>query len=71
MKMEESVTYQAIVDTGMLKSARQALLKLGEIRLGRPNRKVVSRVERIADHDRLQMLLQRMMTADSWEELMA
>lgn len=78
MNMEESVTYQAIVQKGLQKGrqegrqeqARKILLLLGEEKFGAPDASIVSAVEGVADLERLQELNRQVLHAASWAELL-
>ena len=73
--MKESVTYQAIVEEGVIKGraegARHMLLVLGEDRFGKPKAKTRAAIEAIEDVERLERLARGLLTANSWEELLA
>lgn len=68
--MQESDTYQAILDEGAEKAFRQTLLRLGKIRFGPPGEAVTAKVQTITDLDRLEALLDRVLTASNWQELL-
>lgn len=72
---EHSVTYQAIIERGVeqgrIKEARAAVLVVGRKRLGEPNPSVRAGLDAIADPASLEMLLDRAVTASSWDELLA
>lgn len=71
--MEESVTYQAIVRKGLaqgaVREARRLLLRLGKIKLGQPDAGTRQALKRITDVTFLEELHERLLVADSWEEL--
>jgi hypothetical protein len=70
--MEESSTYQLILRRGQRDAARRIVLRLGQVRFGLSADKVVTRtIESITDLDRLCSLAARVLTATSWEELLA
>jgi predicted transposase YdaD len=74
--MKESVTYQAIVEEGVVKGelrgARRVLLRLGERLFGKPaGASVRSRIESINSLDVLDHLSDRVLQVHSWEELLA
>ena len=77
--MKESVTYQAILEEGEAKGrsegalaeARRMLLLQGEIRFGSPDARARSVLEGITDVERLEALGRRLLTAASWDELLA
>ena len=85
-QMRESSTYQAILEEGMaaglakgkaegltegqVKEARSVLLRLGSKRFGAPNARVQAIVESIGSMARLDELIDRILEAESWEELL-
>jgi len=85
-QMKESVTYQIILEEGMerglekgrtegraegrTEGERAALLRLGTRRLGPPDPATLSRLQDITDAARLDALLDRVLTAGSWDELL-
>jgi hypothetical protein len=80
--MKESVTYQAIIEEGVEKGkalgkvegAREELRKvlrlLGEDRFGAPDTRAAAVLERIDDLRQLEALVKRVLTAQSWQELL-
>ena len=77
--MEESVTYQAIMEEGVVKGrlegrleeARHILFRLGEQRFGAPaGASVRSRIESINSLEVLEGLSDRMLQVRNWEELL-
>ncbi|HEV2472574.1 MAG TPA: DUF4351 domain-containing protein, partial [Chthonomonadales bacterium] len=84
--MRESSTYQAILaegeqkgrvegrmegaQEGRLSEAREMVLRIGTKRYGGPNNQVVSRIEAIASVERLNSLADRLLDAESWDELL-
>jgi hypothetical protein len=68
--MEESDTYMAIIDTGREREARRIILRQGEKRFGPPSEEVRTRVQAIADIERLEQLLDAILTATSWSDLL-
>jgi predicted transposase YdaD len=85
--MKESVTYQAILEEGEergiakgeakgeakgnLNEARKLLLRLGTRRFGAPSANVKTAIEAIADLERLELLIERVLDIGGWEELLA
>jgi predicted transposase YdaD len=75
--MKESTTYQAIleeghakgVEEGSLEEARELLLRLGRKRFGAPDRRVSSAIQRL-DVKKLEQLVDRLLDASSWTELL-
>ena len=68
--MKESVTYQAIVEEGMLEESRQVLLELGAQRFGEPSQDIQRAIGRIADLDHLRRLRRHLPQAGTWQELL-
>ena len=77
--MEESVTYQAIVEKGvaigekraLANEARDILLKVGAQRFGKnPPPTVLSKLKKIDDKRRLEDLVLRALVAKNWNELL-
>jgi predicted transposase YdaD len=83
MDLEESVTYQAAVARGVTKGrelgrvegrveeARKALLLVGRRRFGEPDSAALARLEQINDADRLEALIDRLLIAADWHNLLA
>jgi len=77
--MRESVTYQAIVEEGIEKGIEKGRLdevqkmikKLGRKTLGAPSRKMAATIAAIDDLHRLETMLERLIDAKSWKELLA
>ncbi len=70
IEMEESVTYQGIIEKGEAKEARKMLLLLGESHFGRAPAEVRTALEGIHDLDRLEQLVLRVDKVGSWQELL-
>ncbi len=76
--MEESVTYQAILQEGMAKGEakgvqegkRKTLLLQGSKLFGVPSSDVTATIEAIESTEKLDQLLLRLLDAASWEELL-
>ena len=72
--MEESVTYQEIVEEGLLKGelreARKNLLLVGRRRFGDPPKAAVTTVEAMDDLGKLEQLIDRAFDVASWGELL-
>jgi hypothetical protein len=71
MEMEESSTYQYILEKGALKEARQILLRLGTKKFGLPDAAIKAKLESLSDHKQLDDQVMRVMDVSSWEELLA
>jgi predicted transposase YdaD len=68
--MEESTTYQWVLEQGALREARKNLLLLGRQQFHRTPKTVKTALENITDLARLEELLVRLRKAASWEELL-
>ena len=72
--MKESSTYQAIIEEGeelgARRQARKMLLRLGTLQFGAPTTKVKRALERIADVEQLEVLGERLLGVESWQELL-
>lgn len=68
--MEESTTYQYIIEQGELKGLRAAVLDLGRGKFGPPARRARAAILEIEDLTRLRHLLMRVLSANSWDELL-
>ncbi len=71
MAMEESTTYQAILEEGALREAREALLCLGQKRFQTIPAAVKRSIAAITDLERLRELRLRVLDVASWQELLA
>jgi hypothetical protein len=69
--IEESSVYQGIFAKGRAEEAREILLSLGQKNLGQPDQDVRVRVAAISDPDRLNLLIDRIFDATTWDELLA
>lgn len=74
-QMKESVTYQKIVEEGRVEGrveeARALLLRLGRKRFGPPSPAAEAALAGITAIERLEALSERLLDAESWEELLA
>ncbi|HEX6985712.1 MAG TPA: hypothetical protein VF170_10055, partial [Planctomycetaceae bacterium] len=76
--MEESVTYQEILNKGerkgeargILEGARRVLLTFGSKRFGPPAPETRDEIEAIHDFDRLERLTERVPEVSGWDELL-
>lgn len=70
--MEESVTYQAIVEEGCRKEARKILLLIGTVEFkGPPDTEQLNELNAIADVRRLEDMAVQILHVRSWSELLA
>jgi hypothetical protein len=68
--MEQSTTYQAIVRRGRVEEARYLLLLQGATKFGVPDAAARAALESISDLKQLEELGVRLMSAESWQELL-
>jgi hypothetical protein len=68
--MEESDTYLMILDQGQEKFAREAIMVVGEERLGPPEEAVRVQLAHVTDLQRLKRILRRTAKAASWQEIL-
>ena len=69
--MHESSAYELILEEGAIKAAHRLLLRQGKQRLGPPGEDTVSALKTIKDPDRLDRLVDAVLSASSWQELLA
>jgi hypothetical protein len=69
--MHESSAYQAILDEGQLKRARHDLLHLGRIRFGQPDAATEAVLADLNDLERLDRMIEAVLTAEGWPQLLA
>ncbi len=69
--MEESVTYQAIVEKGQIEERQEVLLQFGSGKFGAPEHMVSMAIQGIRDLSRLRQLSDRVHDVSSWTELLA
>jgi hypothetical protein len=70
MAMEESTTYQWVLEQGALREARKNLLLVGHARFRGTPPGVRKTIEAIADLAHLEDLLVRSQNAATWQELL-
>lgn len=68
--MEESVTYQAILEKGELRYARRNLMRQGRERFGSLPAAAKATIEAIDEVDKLDKLSLRLLHVDSWQDLL-
>ena len=59
------------LESGRAQEARRLIMLFGAARLGQPNEAVHARLDTLTDADSLDRLAERLLTAASWQELMA
>lgn len=67
--MEESDTYLMILEEGAARGIRELILMQGEDRLGPPAESMRTRLNEIADLDRLKRIARQVPKAASWQEI--
>jgi hypothetical protein len=68
--MRESVTYQMIIDEGRVEQAHRFLLRLGRKRFGEPDQATRQALEAITNLKKLDRLADRVLEAESWQDLL-
>jgi hypothetical protein len=68
--LEESSTYQMLLDRGRIDEARKLVLRQGQTRFGPPGEEPRKAIEAINDLDRLERLSDRLLEVSSWSELL-
>ncbi len=69
--VEESTTYQYILEQGELKAVRRLVLRHGARKLGTPGKKVKAAIQGLEDLPRLERILDAVPAADTWDEVLA
>jgi hypothetical protein len=69
--MQESTAYDEIMEEGEIKRSHRLLLLQGRERLSAPDAEVEGELTAIRDLDRLDRLIDAVLTANSWQELLA
>jgi hypothetical protein len=68
--MQESGTYQLILEEGAVKHMRDFILRQAEDRLGAPSDKQKNKLSAIEDLDRLDRIALKVLTANDWDALL-
>src|SRR3954454_10107308 len=68
--MKESTACQAILEEGRIEADRKTLLRQGARRFGATDAATRARVEALSDEARLEVLLDRVLDASSWDDLL-
>jgi hypothetical protein len=69
--MEDSTTYQYILEQGAIRAANWFLLEFGKAKLGAPTEKVEASIKQLEDLPRLERMVDRAFkTATSWDEIL-
>jgi predicted transposase YdaD len=67
--MQESTTYQAILEEGRVDHARKMVLRLGTRQFGPPQESVKAQLAAIANVQRLDEMVDKVPSVSSWEKL--
>lgn len=68
--VEESTTYQYIVEQGEIKGTRRMLLKQGTAKFGAPTRKVKAAIQDLEDLPHIERMMIHLLSATSWNEVL-
>lgn len=70
--VEESTTYQYIIEKGEMKALRKLLLRQGAAKLGAPNKKVKAAIQEldVDDLPRLERMCDCLDTAANWNDVL-
>jgi hypothetical protein len=69
--VEDSTTYQYIIEQGEIKAARRILLRAGATKLGTPTKKVKAARQALEDLPRLERMVDRLLDAPStWSDVL-
>lgn len=68
--MQESGTYQLILEEGAVKFAHRMILKQGQAKFGEPSEKQKNKLNKIEDIKRLDRIAMKVLTAKSWDALL-
>jgi hypothetical protein len=71
MLLEESSTYQHVLEKGETKGQRRTLLRQGTKKFGPPSAAIADTLNAITDVQRLERLAERILDVRSWDELLA
>jgi hypothetical protein len=69
--MQESTAYDEIMEEGEIKRSHRVILRQGRNRFGPPDPAIEGELTAIRDLDRLDRLIDAVLTANSWQELLA
>jgi hypothetical protein len=70
LAMEESGTYQLILETGAIRHMRELILRLGRKQIDEPTDKQKNKLNAIEDLERLDRIALKVLTAKSWDALL-
>jgi hypothetical protein len=69
-EMEESSTYQWVMEKGGKKALRETLIDLGTLRFGRPGATTAAVLNSVDDMERLTRMRHRLLDAADWDDLL-
>jgi hypothetical protein len=69
-EMEESSTYQWVMEKGGVRALRKTLLDLGTRRFKAPTAAALARLNTIDDLERLDRMTHRLLDAADWDDLL-
>lgn len=69
--MHDSSAFELILEEGAIKEAQRILLRQGQKRLGPASEEVAASLKKVKDLDRLDRLADAILSATSWQELLA
>jgi hypothetical protein len=69
--VQESTTYQAILEEGAVRGNQNILLKLGAIRFGAPSREIKIAIKEMQSLRKLRRKVVKLLSASSWQQLLA
>jgi predicted transposase YdaD len=68
--LELSSTYQGILSDGAIRATKDLIFRLGRKRLGELSSAQLEQVEALQDKERLEALAERLLEAETWQELL-
>src|SRR5688572_3420984 len=68
--MQESGTYQLILEEGAIKHMRDLISRLGRKNIGEPTEKQKNKLQAIEDLERLDRIAEKVLTAKNWDSLL-
>jgi hypothetical protein len=68
--VEESTTYQYILERGAIAEVQKLVIRHGAPKLGTPNKKVKAAIQELEDLTRLEHMLRSLETAASWNDVL-
>jgi hypothetical protein len=68
--VEESTTYQYIIEQGEIKGLRRLLLRQGAAKFGAPTKEVKAAIQELEDLRRLDRMCDHLNNATSWKDVL-